>query len=96
MGSFAFKISISCQIFIFSRLIIVSLPCDWSWAIGLSAASVVAVLGAQGGAHAMETVPCSPGLFAAPEYPGLSIISYVNPIEQARFSRITGLSIKTT
>jgi hypothetical protein len=41
IGSFAFKISISCRMFRFPRLGVVSLPCEWSWAIRLSAATVV-------------------------------------------------------
>jgi hypothetical protein len=40
--SFAFKISFLCQIFKFSCLCRVSLPCEWSWAIRLSTAIVVA------------------------------------------------------
>jgi hypothetical protein len=45
VGSFAFKISILCQIFRFSCLGVVSLPCECSWAIKLSAATVVARTG---------------------------------------------------
>jgi hypothetical protein len=45
-----FEISFSSRIFLFSRLGVVSLPCEWSRAIRLSAAPVV--LGAHYGAHA--------------------------------------------
>jgi hypothetical protein len=47
--SFAFKILISCRICRFLRPGVVTLLCDWSWAIRLSAASGV---GAQYGARA--------------------------------------------
>jgi hypothetical protein len=47
--SFAFRISVKCKIFRFSRLGVVSLPCEWSWAMRLS---VTSVLGAQYGTHA--------------------------------------------
>jgi hypothetical protein len=42
VGYFAFKISISCRTFRFLHLGVVSLSCEWSWAIRLSAATVVA------------------------------------------------------
>jgi hypothetical protein len=72
----------------------VSLPCEWSWASRLSAASVVAPLGAHYGSHANVvmaekflrwTVGHCPslGLLAAPylELQELSLISYVKPME---------------
>jgi hypothetical protein len=47
-----FKTSISGQILWFSRLGVVSLPCEFSWAIRLSVATVVAPYGAHYGSHA--------------------------------------------
>jgi hypothetical protein len=78
-----FKISISCRIFRFSRFGVVSLPCEWSWAIRLSAATVVAPYWESTTALMQmlfwrtnfEDGHCpSPGLFAAPylEFPELS------------------------
>jgi hypothetical protein len=40
------------EFFLFSGLGIVSLPCEWSWAIRLSAACCSPALGAHYGAHA--------------------------------------------
>jgi hypothetical protein len=92
---FAFKISISCRIFRFSLLGIVSLPCEWRWAIRLSAATrtFVAPYWESTTAHKQrlfwrnnfEDGHCpSPGLFTAPylEFPELALISYVKPIEK--------------
>jgi hypothetical protein len=77
----------------FSRLGIVTLPFEWSWAIRLSAATVVAPYSEPQAAfmqmlfwrNNIEDGNCpSPGLFAAPEleYPELSLISYVKPNEK--------------
>jgi hypothetical protein len=85
------NISISCRIFRFSRLGVVSLPCEWSWAIRLQAATVVAP---EPTTTLMQMLfwrknfedrnSPSPGLFLAPDlvYPELSLISYVKPIEK--------------
>jgi hypothetical protein len=72
---------------------VVSLPCEWSWAIRLSAATVVAPYRESKVAlmqmlfwrNNIEDGNCpNPRLFAAPEleYPGLSLISYNKPIEK--------------
>jgi hypothetical protein len=75
VGSFAFKISISCRIFQFLRLGVVSMPCEWSWAIKLSAATVVAPYWEPKAAltqmlfwrfNIEDGSSPSPGLFAAP------------------------------
>jgi hypothetical protein len=84
-GSFACKISFSCQIFWFSRLGVGSLHCELSWAIRLSAASVVAPY--YKGSHYMQmlfwrkilkmsTVP------VRGSYSPILKISYVKPIEK--------------
>jgi hypothetical protein len=42
-GHLFLKFYYTCQLFRFSRLDVVSLLCEWSWAIRLSAASVLAL-----------------------------------------------------
>jgi hypothetical protein len=52
------------DIFRFLGLVVVSLPCGWSWALRLSSATIVAplVLGAQESAHA-NVCKCVNGVF---------------------------------
>jgi hypothetical protein len=90
---FAYKISFVSRIFQFTRLGVVSLPCEWSWewAIRLSAAPFVAPYWEPTTAlmqmlfwrTIFEDVHCpSPGHFTAPYLwlPELSIISCVKPM----------------
>jgi hypothetical protein len=95
------NISFSFRIFRFSRLGVVSLPCEWSWAIRLSAAPVApywepttALMLMKFWRKIFEDGHCpSPGLLAVPylALPELSLISNVKPKENIlRLSPVTG------
>jgi hypothetical protein len=79
--SFAFKISMLCWIFRFLRLGVVSLPCEWSWAIRLFAASVVAPYYSRSPLWS-SCKCCFWRTILKMEYPELSLISFVEPTEK--------------